>query len=218
MAFDFGGLASVGVNAASGNYIGAAISAVGLGMSLFGGMEQSDIAKQQAAVAKQQSAVSGDIATQEQGINDVKQRQMEIEGRRMQLETLRNMQRGRAQAIAAATNQGAQFGSGLQGGEGQVEGNGLFNQLGVSYALQGGRDINTFNQSITGDKLKLASLGGQMSDLQGQSASAQGMQSLGGSIMKAGPVFGQFSSGFGGSRSSGNYSGTPGASNTGGLY
>lgn len=206
MSFDFGSLAGVGVSAATGNWIGAAVGAVGLGMSIFGGMEQSDIAKQQAKV-------SGDIAQQEQGINNEKQKAMEVSGRRQQLEILRNQQRQRAMATSAAVNQGANQGSGIQGGLAQVTDQSLFNLQGVNFALQTGRDINKYNQSISQDKMQLASLGGD-------AASAAGLASLGGSLMKAGPTIGNLSGGFGNlfSNSSGNFSGTPGASNTGGLY
>lgn len=203
MAFDFGDLAGVGVNAATGNYLGAATSAIGLGMSIFGGMQQSGIAKQQAAV-------SMDEARQEQGINDAKQQAMELSGRRQQLEIIRNNQRARALAENTATNQGAQFGSGLQGGLAQINDQSDFNLVGVNSALQTGRQIDTFNQQISQDKIQQASLGGQ-------AASAAGFASLGGAVLKAGPVVGQFSQGFGKS-TGGNYSGTPGASNTGGFY
>lgn len=204
MAFDFGDLAGVGVSAATGNLLGAATSAIGLGMSIFGGMQQSSIAKQQAQV-------SMDEARQEQGINDVKQQAMELSGRRQQLEIIRTNQRARALAENSATNQGAQFGSGIQGGLAQINDQSLFNLTGVNTALETGRQINTFNQQISRDKIQSAQLGGQAS-------SGAGFASLGGAILKAGPVFGQFSQGFGKSTGGGNYSGTPGASNTGGFY
>lgn len=205
MAFDFADLASVGVNAATGNYAGAAVSAIGLGMSIFGGMQQS-------AIAKQQAQVSGDIARQEQGINNQKQEAMELNGRRQQLEIIRNQQRARALAQNSAVNQGAQFGSGLQGGLAQINDQSAFNLLGVNDALQTGRSIAGFNQNISNDKIQLASLGGD-------AASAAGFSSLGGAIMKSGPIVGQLT-GLGASKlgGGGNYSGTPGSSNTGGLY
>lgn len=205
MAFDFGDLAGVGTNLATGNIVGAGVSALGLGMSIFGGLDQSRIAKEQANV-------SMDVARQEQGINDQKQQAMELAGRRQQLEIIRNNQRARALAENNATNQGAQFGSGLQGGLAQVTDQSTFNLAGVNSALETGRNIAGFNNSISQDKIRLAQLGGN-------AASAAGFASLGGSIMKAGPVVGALSGGFGGSKSyGGNYSGTPGASNTGGLY
>lgn len=183
MAFDFGSLASVGVNAASGNYVGAAVSAIGLGMSIFGGLDQSHIAKDQALV-------SGDIATQELGINRQKQQAMELAGRRQQLEIIRNNQRARALAENNATDQGAQFGSGLQGGLAQVTDQSLFNLVGVNSALETGRSIAGYNDKISQDKIRLAQLGGD-------AASAAGFASLGGSIMKAGPTIGALSGGFG---------------------
>lgn len=205
MSADFGDLASVGVNAATGNYVGAGISAIGLGMSIFGGSEQSRISHEQAET-------SADIARQEMAINQEKQKAMEVMGRRQQLEIVRNGQRARAMAENNATNQGAQFGSGLQGGLAQISDDTGFNLSGVDQALMTGRAISGFNNLISQDKIKLAQLGGD-------AATAGGFASLGGSIMRAGPYVGAMSGGFGSSRGGGgNYSGTPGASNTGGLY
>lgn len=202
MSFDFGSLAGIGVSAATGNLIGAGVGVLGLGMSLFGGMEQSEAEERKAAIAKQQAAVSMDIAAQEQGINKVKQNQMELEGRRSQLETIRNVQRARAQAEAAAVNQGANLGSGFFGGQAQIQSQGLFNLSGINSALQSGRQISGYNDAISADKIKLAGLGGDMASASGDAASAAGFASLGGSIMKAGPVIGQFSQGFGSSKTS----------------
>lgn len=206
MAFDFGDLAGVGIGVATGNYVGAAVSAVGLGMNILGGSQQSEIAHQTAEA-------SSDAARQEMGINAEKQRAMEIAGRRQQLEIIRNGQRARALAENNATNQGAQFGSGLAGGLAQISADTNYNMAGVDLGLMSGRTIAGFNDKISQDKIKIAQLGGD-------AASAAGLQSLGGSVLKAGPTIGSLMGlGFGGgSNRSGNYSGTPGASNTGGLY
>lgn len=175
----------IAASAATGNWIGAAIGAVGLGMQIFGGVGQADVAKQQAQV-------SMDEAKQEQGINDAKQSAMELSGRRMQMENVRNNQRARAMAENAAVGQGAQFGSGLQGGLAQINDQSLFNMTGVNDALSTGRQINQFNQGISADKIQMAQLGGK-------AATDQGIASIGGAVMKAGPIVGQFSQGFGGS-------------------
>lgn len=202
---ELGSLAGVGVSAASGNWLGAAVGAVGLGMSIFGGLGAANVAGQQAKV-------SADEATQELGINDAKQQAMQIQNRRQQIENVRNVQRARAQGLNAATNQGAQFGSGLAGGQAQDQDMGLFNALGNNQALQTGMQINAFNQHISNDKIQMAQLGGT-------AATDQGIASLGGAVMKAGPIIGQFAQGFGSrSSSGGNYGGSPGASNTGNLY
>lgn len=163
--------------------ISLAIGAVGLGMQIFGGMGQSENAHQSAAVSQ-------DIARQEQSINDAKQKQMELEGRRTQMENIRNNQRARAMAENAAVNQGAQFGSGLQGGLAQVNDQSMFNMNGVNSALSIGREINSYNQNISGDKQQLAGI-------QADSATNQGIASLGGALLKAGPIVGQMSQGFG---------------------
>lgn len=206
MSFDFASLASLGVNTASGNYVGAGIQGVGLAMSLFGGISSMNNAKQQAEV-------SGDIAKQEQAINAQKRDAMELNARRQQMETLRNTQRARAQAVQNATTQGANLGSGLQGGLAEASSQGLFNLVGINSALMTGRNIADLNDKISADKMQLASLGGD-------AATSQGIMSMGGSLMKAGPTLGSLSGGFnfGSLFGGGNYSGTPGASNTGGLY
>lgn len=161
-----------------------AFSAIGLGMQVFGGFGQAHNAHQAAAISQ-------DVARQEQGINAAKQQQMELEGRRTQMENIRNNQRARAMAESAAVNQGAQFGSGLQGGLAQVQDQTLFNMSGVNSALETGRSISGFNNAISVDKMKLA-------NVQADSATNAGIASLGGAFMKAGPIVGQLGQGFGG--------------------
>ena len=155
-----------------------AIGAVGLGMQIFGGFGA-------ASNAKAQAGVSQDIAKQEQGINDLKQQQMEIDARRQQLQQIRQAQQAASLATARATSQGAQFGSGLQGGLAQITDASQYNIEGIQQGLEIGRGINTFNQKISADKQQLASLGGQ-------AATDQGIASLGGSLLKAGPTIGAF--------------------------
>lgn len=166
--------------------ISIGIQAVGLGLSLFGGFGQANTAKE---IAK----VSQDKAEHEQQINDLKQQQARLEANRMQMQNIRNIQRQRALATASATTQGAQYGSGLQGGLADVLNQGLFNMQGVNLASQTGEEIYGQNRSITADNAKIAGL-------QGQSATYQGLTSLGGAAIKAGPVVGQISQGFGNGR------------------
>lgn len=164
-------------------FLSLAMGAVGLGMQLFGGAKQAGISQEQAAVSR-------DEARQEQGINDLKQRQMEMDARRQQLEQIRVAQRTASLAQARATEQGAQYGSGLQGGLAQITDQSLVNLTGINQAVEIGRGINTYNQNISADKMKMADLGGQ-------DATAKGISSLGGAIMKAGPITGQIAQGFG---------------------
>jgi hypothetical protein len=158
--------------------ISIGLGVVGLGMSIFGSVSG-------AGVAKQEAQVSSNEATQEQSINNAKQQQMQLQAQRSQLENFRNVQRARAQGLNSATNQGAQFGSGLAGGQAEATDQGAYNSLGINQSLQTGNQIAGFNQNITNDKIQMAQLGGQ-------AATDAGIASLGGAVMKAGPIIGAF--------------------------
>lgn len=166
--------------------ISLSLAAVGFGMQLFGGMGQ-------AHVAGQIAQVSQDKAQEEGQINSLKQQQVRLEASRTQMQNIRNMQQSRAMASASATAQGAQFGSGIQGGLANVTSQGLFNMVGVNSALQTSEGIYGHNQKITQDNSQIASLGGQ-------SATDAGYASIGGALMKAAPGLGSI---FGGGNSSG---------------
>lgn len=160
------------------------ISAVGLGMQVFGAFGQADASEELAALSKKEAA-------HEQNINALKVQQMQTEARRSQLQSYRNTQRARAMGIAAAVNQGASKGSGMQGGIFDVQNQGLFNVLGVNQGLEIGNKISKENDAIS--QLKM-----QMADVKGQAAEAQGWSSLGGSLMKSAGVFGSFGNTLGG--------------------
>lgn len=151
-------------------------SLVGLGTSLFGGASASHDAKQAASI-------QSNIAGLEGGLEDQRHTAMELAAKRQSTEILRSNQRARSLALSNATSQGAQFGSGLQGGLAQVDDQGAFNLAGVSQNLQIGEAMFGINKQITGQKQQLA-------QVQGQQATDQGIASLGGSIMKAAPTIG----------------------------
>jgi hypothetical protein len=169
--------------------ISLAIGAIGLGMQIFGAFGQANN-------SREITQASEDESRQEQGINNAKNRQMHIEARRMQLENVRNNQRARALATNSAVSQGAQNGSGLAGGLAQINDQSLFNMQGVNQAEDIGNQILGFNNAISRDKARIASL-------QGSSATDAGIASLGGAVMKAGPIIGQLSQGFGGGGTTG---------------
>jgi len=179
---DTGALGGIGLSAASGNLLGAGIGIVGLGLSIFGGMDQSKTASQ---VANLQGQVIG----QEGQINAQKQVAMQMSARRQNLENVRIAQQANARAIAGATAGGAQFGSGLKGGEGQIEAQSLTNMQGVNQGLQIGQNIFGIDQTITGEKQ-------QISALQSRMATDQGLSSLGSSIGGSGAAIGRLSQGF----------------------
>ena len=157
--------------------------AAGMAGQIYGGIKQSKIAGEQAQVSE-------DVAQQEQGINAQKMQQMTLQAGRTQLENFRNVQKARAQGLTSATNQGAQFGSGLQGGQAQATDQGLYNALGINQNLAIGQNIAGLNDKISQDKMMMASLGGS-------SATAAGIASLGGAMVQMGPTIGNISKGFG---------------------
>lgn len=145
------------------------LEVVGLGLQVFGAFGASSAAKEKAQIEK-------NIAGKEMEINQQKKQQMEFEARRMQMEVFRNMQRQRAMATAAAVNQGASQGSGLQGGLAQVTNKSLFNSQGIAGNLQFGQTIFGLNDAISGYKM-------QMADANADQAQAQAWASLGGSLV-----------------------------------
>lgn len=153
-----------------------ATQVVGLGMSLFGGISA-------ASDAKQAANIQSNIAGLEGGLETQRHTAMELSANRQSLEILRSNQRARSTAINNATNQNAQFGSGLQGGLAQVTDQGLFNLAGVNQNLQIGDAMFGINQQITTQKQQLA-------QVQGQAATDQGIASIGGALTKAGPTIG----------------------------
>lgn len=153
----------------------------GLGMQIFGGLGQ-------ASVSRQEANVSSNIATQEQGINVQKQMQQTLDANRMQLQNFRNAQRQRSLATAAAVNQGGGAGTGLQGsglagGLAGITAQSDYNTRSVNQNTQISQNIFGLTSNINSDKFQLAQLGGQ-------SATDQGIASLGGALIKSGPTVG----------------------------
>lgn len=142
---------------------------LGAGLKAFGLLE-SHSASKQANAAQVQS-----IQLQQQ-VEDQRRKAMEIDASRKQLENIRNAQRGRSMALAAATSQGAQFGSSLQGGYGQISGQEGWNSTGIDQQLDIGRNVFGLNAQISQQKVTQARAGQKMQD-------AQGISSLGGDIM-----------------------------------
>lgn len=150
--------------------ISAGIGGIGLGLSIISSYEKAQYAKQ---AAEEQQQISG----LEQGINDQKRVQMELSASRQQMEIFRNAQRLRAQSTQAAVNQGAQYGSGLQGGLAGVTAGANWNAQGVSQNLQIGENIFGLTGQISQHKQSLARI-------QGEAATWGGIGELGGTLSK----------------------------------
>ncbi len=158
--------------------ISIGLGLAGLGLSLFGGVKQADVSKQTAQL-------SAGVAADEQQVQVQKQQQIQLEANRAQLQNFRNVQQARARSLESATNQGAQFGSGLQGGLASAADQGNVNALGISQNLEIGKNIFGIDTDISSKRIQMAQLGGE-------AATAQGYQSLGGAFLKAGPIIGAF--------------------------
>lgn len=162
--------------------IGAGI--VGLGLQAFGLFGATDSAAKAAEISKQ-------IAGKEQEVNEQKRLQMHFEANRMQLQQYRNIQRLRAQGTAAAVNQGASSGSGLQGGLAETQSSGMTNIAGILGNLQFGDTIFGLNSQISDYKK-------QMADVQASQAESQAWASLGGSLVNNAGTIGGLGKNFAG--------------------
>lgn len=172
--------------------ISIGLGLAGLGLSLFGGAEQASVAKQQAQISAQVANVSGQISQDELQVQAQKQQQVQLEANRQQLQNFRNVQQAQAQSVAAATAQGAQFGSGLQGGLASASAEGNTNALGIAQNLEIGKNIFGIDTDISQKRIQIAGLQSQSALLGGKAAEGQGFQSLGGALLKSGPIIGAF--------------------------
>lgn len=178
-----GGLFGAATSMATGNPIGMAAAVGGIGLSIFGAMEKADMAKKQADLQSQMTQTE----MQQEG---VRQQAMRVNARRQQMEVLRNAQRARSLALNNATSQGAQFGSGLQGGYGQVAGAANWNNSGIESSLNFGEQMFSLNQTMSQQKM-------QMAQLTGQSATAQAYTQLGSTLVSNASQLGNIGKQFG---------------------
>lgn len=159
---------------------GAAL--VGAGMNAYGNVQQTKAAKSQYAAQMQQQQA-------EQAAEALRRQQMELEGRRRQREIIRNQQRANATALAVATNQGAQSGSGLQGGYGQISGDSGNQQLATMQNLEIGRGLYDVSSQISAARMAYTSASSAM-------ATAKGWSSLGSSLVTSASALGNIAGGY----------------------
>lgn len=171
--------------------LGATLAATvaGTGMQIMGSQRAAEAANRQADA-------QAEIANQERRAEAIRKQAAELDARRKMLEMVRNQNRARSMALSNATAQGAQYGTGLQGGYGQISGVSNTNLLGVSQNLGFGEQLFGINGNISQQRINYAQAGGDL-------ATAQGLSSLGGSIINSmGPL----------SRLSGGWNGFSGSS------
>lgn len=155
--------------------IGGIAALFGLGETISGANEAS-------SAARQEAAISGNIANIQIKENSVRQQAMELSAQRQKIEIARQVQLSQAKNLAAATNQGGQFGSGLSGGQAQATTAGAFQSTGINQNLMLGREMFGFDTQIDQQKIAMA---GAQSDL----ATAQGKMAIGGAITNVGMSF-----------------------------
>lgn len=143
----------------------------GLALQLFG--SQQKVSGAGAANAAQQK----EVGLEQQG-EAIRHQFMETDARRKQLEIVRNQQRTSALATNNAVTQGAQFGSGLQGGLGQIAGQSNTNSQGLMLSLMQGRQMFDINSQIS--QTKISQLAGQQ-----QSSTGSALSGLGGTLIGA---------------------------------
>ena len=160
--------------------ISGVVGLVGLGLSMSGSNQAAKKAQEIAQVEKQ-------IFQVQKEENNVRREAMVMSSRRDQLEQIRNSQRARAMALNTAASQGAQFGSGLQGGYGQISGQIGGNLLNISGNLERGEKMFNFENAISDYRA-------QESQLKGEQAAAQGQASLGSSLFQASGTLGKIGS------------------------
>jgi hypothetical protein len=164
--------------------ITAGLAIAGLGLRLFGGNAA-------AHDVEEANRINKDKVQLEQQNEDTRHKAMVLSSQRSQLEIVRNNQRARAMSVNNAVSQGAQFGSGLQGGLGQISGQTNYNLQGNNQQLEFGNDIYQTNKKISADNMRL-------SDVQTSQSNHQALSSLGSSISSIGGPLGQLAQGVGG--------------------
>ena len=150
-----------------------ATSLIGIGVSLFGTSKAS-------AAAKDESQAGQEIGQLDIQSNEQRRRQMELMANRQQLQLARNTQLARSMALTTASSQtGGTGGSELGGGYGQISGEANTASRATSQNLGIGENIFNIDNQIDQQRIRIAKD-------QGDLATAQGMQSLGGDITKIG--------------------------------
>lgn len=151
----------------------------GLGLETFGLAGQAVSTYFGMQAQKGQFQAESNVAALEQQKNQLNKTQMELNARRSSTEVLRRNQQSRSLAQTNATASGSQFGSGLSGAYGGIQGTSGNNLLGINQNLSIGEQISTINDSETAQKLQEAKYGSQGATASGAGAAFGGVGSFG---------------------------------------
>ena len=155
----------------------AGIGIAGLALSAIG-QEQQSKAQSQVYQADVQTAQL------EMQVNEQRRQQMNLNYQRQGIENLRNVQKAQAAGLAAATEGGAQFGSGLAGGRSQEAAQGAWNAESLSQNFQIGNKMFDLDNQIDQQKINKA-------NAESSANKSSGIAGLGGDILKAAPMIAQ---------------------------
>lgn len=168
----------------------AATAIAGTAVSVTGALGASDAGQSQAENSAAFSAASSGISQQnaqlEMQQNAVRKQAMTLQAKRQSIENIRNTQRASAMARNSATNQGAQFGSGIQGGIGQIQNQGNFIGAGINQNYGLGLQMFGLDDQLSANKIAMSRLQGQYgitsSQNQGDQAMWAGVSGVGSAI------------------------------------
>lgn len=155
-----GAIEGATVGSSFGPYGLALGAALGLGLELFGGTE-----KYKASQEQTQAQIDMIQAQQQQDV--LRQQMMHVQGRRAQTQVLRVEQQKAAMGLAAAANQGAQYGSGAQGAQAQVRAESGVNLLGINQNVAAGDQMFAIERQVDAAKIAYAKAGGKYNEGQG---------------------------------------------------
>lgn len=182
--------------------ISLAIGAIGMGVSAFGMFGAS-------SAAKQASNIQNAILANETAENQVRQQAVNMQAQRSQIQNVRNTQRAQAQGLSVGVSQGAQFGSGVAGGQAQAATAGAWNAEGIDQSILSANKVFGYDYAI--DSLK-----GQLGSTESTLAQDRGIQGMGMSIFGAAGAAGRlFAPGSGRSPGAGGMGTDPTYSNYG---
>jgi hypothetical protein len=137
----------------------------------------------------QKYLTEGMIAGQEIDINKQRHQEMILTAQRQQMQNIRNMQMARSMAVSSATNQGAQFGTGLQGGEAQIADQGANNMLDLNQNVRLANKVYSDQNQIDYFRMGISQLNSQIADDQGQMAMYGAIGQAAGPIGRIGANF-----------------------------
>lgn len=154
--------------------ISAIVGAVGIagaGLSAYGTVKSTEASKKIAESNQE-------VAVQEQQAAAIQKQQADLQNSRYRMQLARQSNLARATALSNATNSGSEFGSGLQGGYGQISGEENVQMLGASQNQLLTNSLYNTNQNISNLRIQQQ---GYNSDYY----TGMGFTSLGGSLISA---------------------------------